>query len=189
MTGFRLSKSGAQGVFGVAPDITTLGKIIGGGMPVGAYGGKKEIMDYVSPQGPVYQAGTLSGNPVAMAAGLAMLSQINEKTELYDYLDNITAYIQAGFQRNLDSLGLPYTMNRLGSMITLFFTSEKVTDFDTAKTTNTELFGKYFREMLNRGVYLAPSQYETLFISTAITRELADKIIAANLEALTAIHQ
>lgn len=188
MTGFRLSKSGAQGIYGVQPDITTLGKIIGGGMPVGAYGGKKEIMDYVSPQGPVYQAGTLSGNPVAMAAGIAMLTQVNERTGLYDSLSDITAYIEEGFQKNLDALGLPYTMNRLGSMITLFFTSEKVTDFDSAKSTNTELFGKYFREMLNRGVYLAPSQYETLFISTAITKELADQIITANLESLKAIH-
>lgn len=188
MTGFRLSKAGAQGMFGVEPDLTTLGKIIGGGMPVGAYGGKKEIMDYVSPQGPVYQAGTLSGNPIAMAAGLAMLGQINENTELYNQLDEISGYIQQGFQKNLDQLGLSYTMNRLGSMITLFFTSENVTDFDAAKTTDTELFGKYFREMLNRGIYLAPSQYETLFISTAITKELADQIIQANLESLKAIH-
>lgn len=188
MTGFRLSKSGAQGVFGVEPDLTTLGKIIGGGMPVGAYGGKKEIMDYVSPQGPVYQAGTLSGNPIAMAAGLAMLTQINEGTGIYAQLDETTRYLEEGFQKNLDALGLPYTMNRLGSMLTLFFTDQKVTDFDTAKSTDTELFGKYFREMLNRGVYLAPSQYETLFISTAITKELADQIIEANLQSLKAIH-
>lgn len=189
MTGFRLSKSGAQGVFGVEPDITTLGKIIGGGMPVGAYGGKKEIMDYVSPQGPVYQAGTLSGNPIAMAAGLAMLSQVNENTELYQQLDDITGYIQEGFQKNLDELNLPYTMNRLGSMLTLFFTDKKVTDFDLAKTTDTDMFGRYFKEMLNRGIYLAPSQYETLFISTAITKELADQIIEANLGSLKAIHE
>jgi len=188
MTGFRLSQSGAQGLYNVQADITTLGKIIGGGMPVGAYGGKKEIMDYVSPQGPVYQAGTLSGNPVAMAAGLSMLTQIAEDKTLYADLAATTAQIEKGFQRNLDELGLGYTMNRVGSMISLFFTEEKVTDFETAKTTNTELFGRYFREMLNNGVYLPPSQYETLFISRAITPELVDKIVEANLIALKAIH-
>ena len=188
MTGFRLSKAGAQGVFGISPDLTTMGKIIGGGMPVGAYGGKQEIMDYVSPQGPVYQAGTLSGNPIAMAAGLSMLTQINEDASLYDSLGETTAYIKEGFQANLDALGLPYTMNQIGSMISLFFTDQKVIDFETAKSTDTALFGRYFREMLNRGVYLAPSQYESLFLSRAITRELADKIIAANRESLEAIH-
>lgn len=187
MTGFRLSKAGAQGLFGVTPDLTTLGKIIGGGMPVGAYGGKKEIMDYVSPQGPVYQAGTLSGNPVAMAAGLAMLRQINENPDLYHQLDLITERIKKGFQSNLDELSLPYTMNKVGSMISLFFTGEKVTDFEQAKACDTALFGQYFREMLNRGVYLAPSQFESLFISTAITEELADKIIEANRASLVAI--
>lgn len=188
MTGFRLSKAGAQGVFGVQPDLTTMGKIIGGGMPVGAYGGKKEIMDYVSPTGPVYQAGTLSGNPIAMAAGIAMLRQINKDEGIYTYLDEITEYLKEGFQKNLDQLGLPYTINKLGSMITLFFTSERVTDFESAKTTDTALFGRYFRAMLERGVYLPPSQYETLFISTAITKALADDIIQANLESLKAIH-
>ncbi len=188
MTGFRLSKAGAQGVLGVQPDITTLGKIIGGGMPVGAYGGKKEIMDYVSPQGPVYQAGTLSGNPVAMAAGLAMLKQINEDETLYSDLALITAKIDNGIQENLEELGLPYTSNRIGSMYSLFFTDKKVTDFESAKSSNLEMFGKYFREMLNQGVYLAPSQYESLFLSKAITVELANRIIEANRNALKAIH-
>ncbi len=188
MTGFRLSKAGAQGVYGVQPDLTTLGKIIGGGMPVGAYGGKKEIMDYVSPVGPVYQAGTLSGNPVAMAAGLAMLTQICEDSALYTDLANATEAIEKGFQDNLDELGLGYTMNRIGSMISLFFTDQKVHDFDTAKTTDTEKFGLYFREMLNQGVYLAPSQYETLFISKSITEELVGRIVEANRTALKAIH-
>lgn len=188
MTGFRLSKAGAQGYFGVEPDLTTLGKIIGGGMPVGAYGGRQEIMDYVSPMGPVYQAGTLSGNPVAMAAGLAMLEQINAKPELYDQLAAVTEKIEIGFQHNLDELGLPYTMNRVGSMISLFFTDQKVIDFETAKTCNTIQFGKYFREMLNQGVYLAPSQFESLFISEAITEDLADKVIEANYKALKAAH-
>jgi glutamate-1-semialdehyde 2,1-aminomutase len=188
MTGFRLSKSGAQGVFNVQADLTTLGKIIGGGMPVGAYGGKREIMDFVSPVGPVYQAGTLSGNPVAMAAGLAMLNQIKDENGLYDRLANITQRIEEGFQKNLDELELPYTMNRIGSMISIFFTDQKVTDFDSAKTCDTAMFGKYFREMLNNGVYLAPSQFETLFISDSITEELADKIIEANYKSLKAIH-
>jgi len=189
MTGFRLSKGGAQELYGVYPDLTTLGKIIGGGMPVGAYGGKKEIMDYVSPQGPVYQAGTLSGNPVAMAAGLAMLNQLKDNQTIYPQLEKITAYIAAGFQKNLIQLGLNYTINRIGSMVSLFFTDQKVVDFDAAKSCDTVLFGKYFREMLNAGVYLAPSQFETLFISTAITTQIADKIIAANLNALRSIHQ
>lgn len=188
MTGFRLSKAGAQGVYGVKPDLTTLGKIIGGGMPVGAYGGKKEIMDYVSPQGPVYQAGTLSGNPVAMAAGMAMLTQINENTSLYTDLANTTEAIEKGFQDNLDELSLGYTMNRIGSMVSLFFTDQKVIDFDTAKSSDTEKFGLYFREMLNNGVYLPPSQYETLFISTSITDELVGRIVEANRIALKKIH-
>ena len=188
MTGFRLSIGGVQSLYGVDPDLTTLGKIIGGGMPVGAYGGKKEIMDYVSPQGPVYQAGTLSGNPVAMAAGLSMLNQLKADKSIYDQLEKITEYIAIGFQKNLDQLGLNYTMNRIGSMVSIFFSDQKVTDFDTAKSCDTALFGKYFREMLNSGIYLAPSQFETLFISTAITKDLADKIIAANLKALKAIH-
>ncbi len=188
MTGFRLSKSGAQGVYDVSPDLTTLGKIIGGGMPVGAYGGKQKIMDYVSPQGPVYQAGTLSGNPVAMAAGLAMLTQINEDDALYADLAKTTETIEKEFQNNLDELGLGYTMNRIGSMVSLFFTNQKVTDFETAKSSDTERFGKYFREMLNQGVYLAPSQYESLFISKAITEDLVDRIVNANRNALKAIH-
>ncbi|OEK00218.1 glutamate-1-semialdehyde-2,1-aminomutase [Roseivirga sp. 4D4] len=188
MTGFRLSKAGAQGIYGVNPDLTTLGKIIGGGMPVGAYGGRQEIMDYVSPQGPVYQAGTLSGNPVAMAAGLAMLTQINEDAALYAGLAQATEAIELGFQNNLDELGLGYTMNRIGSMVSLFFTDQKVTDFETAKTTSTEKFGQYFREMLNQGVYLAPSQYESLFVSKAITEDLVDRIVTANRNALKAIH-
>jgi len=188
MTGFRLSRSGAQGVFAVDPDITTLGKIIGGGMPVGAYGGKKEIMDYVSPAGPVYQAGTLSGNPVAMAAGRAMLQQLAADETLYDDLALITAKLEQGIQNNLDDLGLGYTMNRVGSMISLFFTHEKVTDFETAKMSDTVKFGQYFRNMLEEGVYLPPSQFESLFISKAITTDIADQIIAANRRALERMH-
>ncbi|WP_422356874.1 glutamate-1-semialdehyde 2,1-aminomutase [Roseivirga pacifica] len=187
MTGFRLSKAGAQGVFNVQADITTLGKIIGGGMPVGAYGGKREIMDFVSPLGPVYQAGTLSGNPVAMAAGYAMLSQINENETLYNDLALITSKLENGFQDILDELSLPYTINRIGSMISLFFTDQKVVDFDTAKSSNLSLFGKYFRNMLDNGLYLPPSQFETYFVSTAITKEIADDIIDASRKSLKAL--
>jgi len=189
MTGFRLSKGGAQQLLNIRPDLTTLGKIIGGGMPVGAYGGKKEIMDFVSPAGPVYQAGTLSGNPVAMAAGLAMLNYLNTHPEVYTQLDAITAKICEGFEKNLRDLGVKGTVNRIGSMFTLFFTDQKVRDFETAKTSDTALFGKYFRAMLEEGIYLAPSQYESLFISTAITEELAEKIINANYTALKAVLQ
>lgn len=189
MTGFRLSKGGAQQILNVKPDLTTLGKIIGGGMPVGAYGGKKEIMDFVSPAGPVYQAGTLSGNPVAMAAGLAMLNYLNTHPEVYTHLEKITARICEGFEKNLKELGIKGTVNRIGSMFTLFFTDHTVKDFETAKTSDTALFGKYFRAMLEAGVYLAPSQYESLFISTAITEELAEEIIKANYKALKAVLQ
>ncbi|HEY9116705.1 MAG TPA: aminotransferase class III-fold pyridoxal phosphate-dependent enzyme, partial [Roseivirga sp.] len=188
MTGFRLSQAGAQGVFDVQADITTLGKIIGGGMPVGAYGGKREIMDYVSPVGPVYQAGTLSGNPVAMAAGLAMLNQIREDKTLYSDLALITAKLENGMKNALDDLKLPYTINRIGSMISMFFTAEKVVDFESAKQSDLVLFGQYFREMLKRGIYLPPSQFESWFISQAITPALADRIIEANYESLKAIH-
>jgi len=184
MTGFRLAKGGAQERFGVMPDMTTLGKIIGGGFPVGAYGGRKDIMDAVAPAGPVYQAGTLSGNPVAMAAGLAMLRYLNEHDEVYNYLENISDKLVTGMRENMDKLGLNYTINRVGSMFSIFFTRQPVTDFDSAKKSDLKLFGQYFNNMLNRGIYLAPSQFETLFISTAITDELADKYLKANFESL-----
>lgn len=184
MTGFRLARGGAQELFNVMPDLTTLGKIIGGGLPVGAYGGKKEIMDFVSPQGPVYQAGTLSGNPVAMAAGLAMLTALNKNPEIYTQLDKNVKKIVAGFQKNLDDRNLNYTINQIGSMFSLFFTDKKVTDFEIAKTCDTKKFGNYFRAMIDRGVYLAPSQFETLFLSTAISEQDIQNIIQANAEAL-----
>ncbi len=187
MTGFRLAPGGAQELYGVTPDLTTMGKIIGGGMPVGAYGGKTEIMDYVSPQGPVYQAGTLSGNPVAMAAGLAMLRELNNHPEIYSNLDEATGQIVNGIKDNLNRLSMPYTINHVGSMFSLFFTDETVVDFDTAKTTDTDAFGKYFQAMLSRGIYLAPSQFETLFVSTAITTDLVDRIVTANYESLKSI--
>ncbi len=188
MTGFRLAKGGAQEYFGVMPDLTTLGKIIGGGMPVGAYGGKKEIMDFVSPVGPVYQAGTLSGNPIAMSAGLAMLHYLNSHPEVYQRLNALTERLKVGYQQSLDALGLPYTMNKLGSMISLFFTDKKVENFEDAKTSDTARFGKYFQSMLSKGIYLAPSQYESLFLSNALTEANIDQIIEANGQALKEVH-
>ena len=187
MTGFRLAKGGAQEIFNVLPDLTTLGKIIGGGMPVGAYGGKKEIMDHVSPAGPVYQAGTLSGNPIAMSAGLVMLNHLNSHDEFYHKLDKISKRIKNGFEVNLNKVGKNFTINSIGSMISLFFTNNEVSDFDSAKTSDTELFGKYFNAMLENGVYIAPSQFETLFLSTAINEQIADQIIEANLKSLESI--
>jgi len=187
MTGFRLAPGGAQELYGVKADMTTLGKIIGGGLPVGAYGGRRDIMDSVSPAGPVYQAGTLSGNPMAMAAGLAMLKYLRSNPNTYNYLNEISSYIVEGLKQQLQRKGLPYTINHVGSMFTLFFTAEKVIDFATAKTSDTLLFGKYFQAMLKRGVYLAPSQYEALFISAAVDDKIADKIIKASEESLEEI--
>ena len=184
MTGFRLAKGGFQERCGVIPDMTTMGKIIGGGMPVGAYGGKKEIMDMVSPLGPVYQAGTLSGNPIAMAAGLAMLNHLNETPSVYARLEEIGTNLTNGMKANMNKLGLNYTLNHVGSMFTLFFTDQPVNNFEDAKTSDTALFGRYFQAMLKRGIYLAPSQYEAMFLSTALTDEHIQTILEANLESL-----
>jgi glutamate-1-semialdehyde 2,1-aminomutase len=187
MTGFRLAKGGAQELFNVIPDLTTLGKIIGGGMPVGAYGGKQEIMEYISPAGPVYQAGTLSGNPIAMHAGHAMLTHLNENPQVYTDLDKICEKIEVGFKANIAKVNKQYTVNRVGSMISLFFTDQEVYDFESAKTSDTTLFGKYFNAMLENGVYVAPSQFESLFLSTAIDDSLADSVIKANLASLKSL--
>jgi glutamate-1-semialdehyde 2,1-aminomutase len=184
MTGFRLSKAGYQGLTDVKPDLTTLGKIIGGGLPVGAYGGRADIMDYVSPAGPVYQAGTLSGNPLAMAAGLAMLSYLDEHPEVYHRLEKTGARLEAGLRAANETAGRNLTLNRIGSMYTLFFTENSVTDFGSAKTSDLPAYGRYFHAMLDRGVYLAPSQFESLFLSTALTDELVDEVVAAHGESL-----
>ena len=187
MTGFRLAKGGAQEILGVKPDLSTFGKIIGGGLPVGAYGGKREIMEMVSPSGPVYQAGTLSGNPLAMNAGYAALIYIKENPSIYKILEEKSSYLENGIKEGIKSVGKKFQFNRVGSMMTLFFTGEKVTDFNSAVKSDTKLFGKYFHEMLNRGIYLPPAQFEALFVSTAHTKEDLDKTIKANFESLRAI--
>ena len=188
MTGFRLALGGAQELYGVTPDMSALGKIIGGGLPVGAYGGKQEVMDYVSPVGPVYQAGTLSGNPIAMAAGFAMLTQLQSHTGLYRQLTETTEAIVSGIKENMKQLNLSYTINQVGSMFSLFFTEQPVDDFQSASASDTKLFGAYFQEMLKRGIYLAPSQFEALFISSVIDEKMVEKIVRANYESLKAIH-
>ncbi len=187
MTGFRLAKGGAQARFGITPDLTTMGKIIGGGMPVGAYGGRADIMKMVAPAGPVYQAGTLSGNPIAMSAGMAMLHYLNDHPEVYTRLDEIGQKLTTGFRAGLQKAGLNYTMNHIGSMFTLFMTERPVTNFSEAKTCDLPQFGRYFHAMLKRGVYLAPSQFESLFLSVALTDELIDQVIQANEDSLTEI--
>jgi glutamate-1-semialdehyde 2,1-aminomutase len=184
MTGFRVALGGAQQLYNITPDLTTLGKIIGGGLPVGAYGGKREIMQLVAPSGPMYQAGTLSGNPLATAAGIAILKLIAAHKLLYRRLEERGAQLQDGMETNLQKLGLPYRVNRVGSMFTLFFTPHPVTNYATAKTANTELFSRYFNLMLQQGIYLPPSQFETAFFSTAHTDRLIEKTLKAQYRAL-----
>jgi glutamate-1-semialdehyde 2,1-aminomutase len=180
MSGFRVAKGGAQEVYGIQPDMTTFGKIIGGGLPVGAFGGQKEIMDTLAPVGPVYQAGTLSGNPLAMSAGLAALTHIKENVNLYNILEEKSKYLEDGIKDNLNKLNKSYAMTRVGSMSCLFFTEEPVNNFTSALKSDAELYGKYFHKMLERGIYLAPSQFEAMFISTAHSTEDLDKTIEAN---------
>jgi len=187
MTGFRVAAGGAQEVLGITPDLTTFGKIIGGGLPVGAFGGKAKIMDMIAPSGPVYQAGTLSGNPLAMAAGYAALNHINENKEIYNELGEKSSYLEKGMKKNLNEIGKNYAMNRVGSMMCMFFTEEKVESFNDAVNSDTELYGKYFHEMLKRGIYLAPAQFEAMFISTAHSKIDLDKTIVAHWESLTAL--
>ncbi len=186
MTGFRLAPGGAQQLYGVQPDLTTLGKIIGGGLPVGAYGGKRQLMDAVAPAGPMYQAGTLSGNPLAMAAGFETLSTILEDREFYDTLEAKSRRLAEGMDRNIRELGLPLVQNRVGSMSTLFFTRGPVTDYRSATSSNTQRFAAYFRSMLELGIYLAPSQYEAGFVSIAHSDADIDRTIDANRRALKA---
>ena len=168
MTGFRVAKGGAQEIYGITPDLTALGKVIGGGLPVGAFGGRAEIMDRLSPDGPVYQAGTLSGNPLAMAAGLAQLREL-ERTDAWTRLEEVGAEFEAAVRDALKRAGKAYTFNRVGSMFCLFFSGEPVFDLDSAKTSDRAAFARYFHACLNGGVYFAPSQFEAGFLSTAHT--------------------
>ncbi|SDH76876.1 glutamate-1-semialdehyde 2,1-aminomutase [Alteribacillus bidgolensis] len=177
MTGFRTGYNCAQGVFGVIPDLTCLGKVIGGGLPVGAYGGRREIMEQIAPSGPIYQAGTLSGNPLAMTAGFETLNQMTP--EHYDTFDNLGKQLADGLGEAASKHDIPYHINRAGSMIGFFFTNEKVVDFDTAKSSDLDLFGKYFREMMQQGISLPPSQFEGMFLSTAHTEEDISKTVEA----------
>ncbi|MEI4769393.1 glutamate-1-semialdehyde 2,1-aminomutase [Psychrobacillus sp. FJAT-51614] len=177
MTGFRVGYNCAQGYFGITPDLTCLGKVIGGGLPVGAFGGKREIMELIAPSGPVYQAGTLSGNPLAMTAGYETLSRLDEKS--YEYFIKLGDLLEKGFREAATKYNIPHTVNRAGSMIGFFLTNEDVINFDTAKTSDLELFAKYFRLMAEEGIYLPPSQFEGLFLSSAHTEEHIEKTIAA----------
>ena len=178
MTGFRVALNCAQSRFGITPDLTTLGKIIGGGMPVGAYGGRGDIMDAVSPDGAVYQAGTLSGNPVAMASGLSTLRQL-VRDNPYDKLESLARQLAEGLLAAGHAAGVAVQVNRVGSMLTLFFTEDPVTDFATATASNTQRFAEWFHGMLNRGVYLPCSQYESIFVSAAHTPQLIDETLMA----------
>jgi glutamate-1-semialdehyde 2,1-aminomutase len=183
ITGFRVALGGAQALTGVRPDLITLGKIIGGGFPLAAYGGRADIMRKVAPEGPVYQAGTLSGNPVAVTAGLTTL-EILQETNPYPELDRRADRLAAGLRAAADRAGCPVTVNRVGSMLTAFCTSEPVTDYPTARRSDTERYGHFFRAMLQRGIYLAPSQFEAAFVSTAHTDAEIDATIAAAAEAM-----
>ncbi|MGG0736530.1 glutamate-1-semialdehyde 2,1-aminomutase [Niallia taxi] len=180
MTGFRVDYGCAQGYFGITPDLTCLGKVIGGGLPVGAYGGKAEIMNQVAPSGPIYQAGTLSGNPLAMTAGFQTLSQLT--TDSYQQFIQKADKLEAGLKAAAEKYEIPFTVNRAGSMIGFFFTNEEVVDYDSAKTSNLDYFAAFYNEMLEQGVFLPPSQFEGLFLSTALSDEdIAHTIKAAEI--------
>jgi glutamate-1-semialdehyde 2,1-aminomutase len=179
MTGFRLAKGGAQELYGVTADITCFGKVIGGGLPVGAFAARNEIMNYLAPIGPVYQAGTLSGNPLAMAAGLAMLEALNNDADIFKRLEEKTLYLHKGIDKVLKDNDVVFTINRVGSMISVHFDATPVIDFQTAKNGDNETFKKFFHGLLNEGIYIAPSAYETWFITDALTYEDLDFTINA----------
>jgi glutamate-1-semialdehyde 2,1-aminomutase len=176
ISGFRVAHGGAQALYGIMPDITTLGKIIGGGMPVGAYGGRREIMSQIAPEGPVYQAGTLSGNPLAMAAGIATLTELN-RTGVYTALNENSERLEKGLRMAVEKSGLSAQVGRVGSILGLFFTDKPVYNIDDAKTSDLALFSKYYTEMRQSGVYFAPSQFESLFVSAAHKETHIDKTI------------
>jgi glutamate-1-semialdehyde 2,1-aminomutase len=184
MTGFRLAPGGAQELLGIKADLVTYGKVIGGGMPVGAFGGKKEIMEHIAPLGNVYQAGTLSGNPIAMIAGFTLLTELKNNPSVYEELEEKTIYLRDGLHEVLKAWGQPYVINQVGSMISVHFSDHPVVDFTSAASANNELFKTYFHEMLKRGVYLPPSAFESWFLNNALTYEDLDKTIAATKESL-----
>jgi glutamate-1-semialdehyde 2,1-aminomutase len=184
MTGFRLAAGGAQERLGIKADLVTYGKVIGGGMPVGAFGGKREIMQHIAPLGNVYQAGTLSGNPIAMIAGYTMLTELKNDPSIYTNLDQKTIYLRDGLDKVLSAWGQPYIINQLGSMISVHFSDHAVTDFTTAASANNEFFKKYFHAMLDKGVYLPPSAFESWFLNNALTKQDLDATIAATQESL-----
>ncbi|MCH8533922.1 MAG: glutamate-1-semialdehyde 2,1-aminomutase [Flavobacteriaceae bacterium] len=179
MTGFRLAKGGVQELLGVQADIVTFGKVVGGGLPVGAFAARKEIMSHLAPEGPVYQAGTLSGNPLAMAAGLAMLQSLNDRDKIFTSLADKTKYLHEGIAKVLTEHEIPHTINRLGSMMSVHFNHEPVVDFESAAKANNETFKKYFHGMLERGVYLPPSAFESYFLNDALSYEDLDITIQA----------
>ncbi len=188
MTGFRLAYGGAQELYAIKPDITTMGKIIGGGLPVGAYGGASEIMDLIAPLGPVYQAGTLSGNPLAMAAGHATLSYLREHKDVYAKLDKLAAEVVAGVAAAAKDAGVTMCHNRVGSMFTWFFAAGPVTDWTSAAKSDTEAFGRFFRAMLENGIYLPPSQFEAAFLGAAHSERDVQQTIAAAKQAFATVH-
>ena len=188
ITGFRVKRGGAVEKYGVTPDLTTLGKIIGGGLPVGAYGGRAEIMKLIAPSGPVYQAGTLSGNPLAMAAGLATLNEL-DKPGVYSALEDNATALEYGISGAAKKLQLPAQLNRIGSLMTLFFTGQAVTDYASAKTSDTDAFKVFHRTLLENGVYWPPSQFEAAFVSMALNRADIDNTIAAIDKALAAVNE
>jgi glutamate-1-semialdehyde 2,1-aminomutase len=178
MTGFRVARGGAQALYGIEPDMTTLGKIIGGGLPVGAYGGRADLMDQVAPAGPVYQAGTLSGNPLAVAAGIKTLEALREPG-FYEHLEENSGRLASGLLAAARQAGVPLTVNRVGSMLTAFLTSGPVFDYESAKTADTALFGRFFHRLLEHGVYFPPSQFEAMFVSAAHTADVIEETLAA----------
>ncbi|MBI4297239.1 MAG: glutamate-1-semialdehyde 2,1-aminomutase [Chloroflexi bacterium] len=184
ITGFRVSWGGAQGIYDIQPDLTCLGKVVGGGLPVGAYGGRRDIMSLVAPLGPVYQAGTLSGNPLAMAAGLATLKELT-RPGIYVELEALGARLQAGLEALARRIEVPTRVNRVGSLLTLFFAGDEVTDYDSARRSDTERFARFFRAMLEQGIYLPPSQFEAIFLSLAHSEEDLERTLQATEQSLS----
>jgi Glutamate-1-semialdehyde aminotransferase len=187
MTGFRLARGGAQERFKINADLVTFGKVIGGGMPVGAFGGKQEIMQHIAPLGNVYQAGTLSGNPIAMIAGYTLLKALNENPSIYSELEEKTSYLSSGLNRVLKQSNIPYVINQVGSMMSIHFSKEAVVDFDTSASADIKVFNKFFHAMLKGGVYLPPSAFESWFVCNALTKEDMDYTIDAANESVNAI--